>query len=173
MIACLLLGACGDTDTASSVPGPQASTAAGSVPEAQANSAAPVGAAPAVTESGRAPAAQPASASSQAEPSVAATGMQVAAAEGGAEAASPPVDGGMVYNQVCAVCHRTGLNAAPKYGDKLKWKKVVEKGRDAVYQNALNGIRGMPPRGGVATLTDEEIKAATDYMVNGSGGWGG
>jgi len=84
-----------------------------------------------------------------------------------------PVDGGQLYNTYCAVCHKSGLNAAPKYTNKILWGKVVAKGRDKVYENAINGIRGMPPRGGISGLTDEEVKAATDYMVNGSGGWGG
>ncbi len=86
------------------------------------------------------------------------------------EAAS--IDGGLLYNTYCTICHKTGLNAAPKYGSKPLWAKRVAQGRDTVYANSINGLRGMPPRGGFAQLTDEEIKAATDHMVKGSGGWG-
>jgi cytochrome c5 len=103
----------------------------------------------------------------------------VAAAEAApAEAPAPetppaaPINGGEIYNQICAVCHRAGLNAAPKYGSKILWTRVVAKGREQVYTNSIKGIRAMPPRGGVATLTDDEVRAAVDYMVNGSGGWG-
>ena len=81
------------------------------------------------------------------------------------------VDGGQIYNQYCAVCHKSGLNAAPKIGNKALWIKRVQQGRETVYSNAINGLRGMPPRGGYSQLTDEEIKAATDYMVGRSGGW--
>jgi cytochrome c5 len=86
----------------------------------------------------------------------------------------PPVsiDGGELYNNICAVCHRAGLNAAPKYGDKFRWAKVVAKGRAELYKNSVVGIRAMPPRGGMAALSDDEVHAAVEYMVNGSGGWG-
>ena len=87
-------------------------------------------------------------------------------------AESAPVDGGQLYNTYCAVCHKSGLNAAPKFGSKPLWMKRVAQGKETVYANAIIGLRGMPPRGGFAQLTDEEVKAATDYMVNASGGWG-
>ncbi len=82
-----------------------------------------------------------------------------------------PADGGEIYKTYCAICHKIGLNAAPKYGNKAFWGKVVKKGRDTVYTNSLNGLRGMPPRGGFVNLTDEEVQAGVDYMVRGSGGW--
>jgi cytochrome c5 len=87
-------------------------------------------------------------------------------------AAAEELDGGQLYNQYCAICHKAGLNAAPKYGSKPLWAKRIAQGRDTMYANAINGLRGMPPRGGFPDLTDEEVKAATDYMVRAAGGWG-
>lgn len=81
-------------------------------------------------------------------------------------------DGGQIYNTYCAVCHKSGLNAAPKVGNKALWAKRVAQGKETVYNNAINGLRGMPARGGYSQLSDEEVKAATDYMVSRSGGWG-
>jgi len=86
--------------------------------------------------------------------------------------AADPYAGSQTYNSFCAVCHKSGLNAAPKYGNKAQWQKVIEKGKEAVYKNAIEGIRGMPPRGGYSQLSDEEVKQATDYMIGAAGGWG-
>ena len=81
-------------------------------------------------------------------------------------------DGGTVYNTYCAVCHKSGLNAAPKTGQKAFWIKRVAQGKETVYKHAIEGLRAMPPKGGIASLTDDEVKAAVDYMVGRSGGWG-
>jgi len=81
-------------------------------------------------------------------------------------------DGGTVYKTYCMSCHKTGLNAAPKTGNKALWAKRIAQGKETVYANSINGIRGMPARGGYSSLSDEEVKAAVDYMVGRSGGWG-
>lgn len=81
-------------------------------------------------------------------------------------------EGGEIYNTYCAVCHKLGLNAAPKMGKKALWVKRVSQGKETVYKHAIEGLRGMPPKGGIATLTDDDVKAAVDYMVGRSGGWG-
>lgn len=86
-------------------------------------------------------------------------------------ASAAPVDGGNIYNTYCAICHKLGMNAAPKYGNKALWAKRIAQGRETMYSHAINGLRGMPPRGGFANLTDEEVKAGVDYMVRAAGGW--
>ena len=102
----------------------------------------------------------------------AAVAATTTAAAGNAPATTAPVDGGQIYNTYCAICHKLGMNAAPKYGNKALWAKRIAQGRETMYSHALNGLRGMPPRGGFAQLTDEEIKAGVDYMVRAAGGWG-
>jgi cytochrome c len=54
---------------------------------------------------------------------------------------------------------------APAVGDKKAWAAVLEKGIKAVHDNAINGINGMPPRGGTS-LDDAKIKEITDYMIS-------
>ena len=45
----------------------------------------------------------------------------------------------------------------------------MAQGKDTLYKRALEGYTGqagmMPPRGGNPTLSDDEVKAAVDYMV--------
>jgi len=70
----------------------------------------------------------------------------------------------------CEVCHAQDLAGAPLVTNKAAWAPRVAKGKDALYKSALGGLTGpkgtqMPPRGGNDKLTDDEIRAAVDYMV--------
>jgi cytochrome c5 len=67
----------------------------------------------------------------------------------------------------CSQCHRTGVNGAPKIGNKSDWIPRLKPGLDVVVRSAINGHGGMPPRGGMADLTDAEIRSAIIYMFNG------
>lgn len=68
-------------------------------------------------------------------------------------------------------CHQTGINGAPKIGNKIAWTPRIAQGREILYQHATNGLRGMPPRGGNASLSDDQVKAAVDYLVKLAGGY--
>jgi cytochrome c len=57
---------------------------------------------------------------------------------------------------------------APAVGDKAAWVAVLKKGIDKVNENALNGINGMPPKGGATDLTEAQMKEVVDYMVGAS-----
>lgn len=85
-----------------------------------------------------------------------------------AAAAGGVKDGKTVYNTVCAGCHGAGVLGAPKFGDKAAWAPRIGQGIATLNNHAINGIRGMPARGGAASLTDDEVKGAVEYMVNGS-----
>lgn len=82
-----------------------------------------------------------------------------------APVASGPKDGATVFNTVCGACHNTGVANAPKSGDKAEWGPRIALGKEALYKSALLGKNAMPPKGGAADLSDDEIKGAVDHMV--------
>lgn len=83
-------------------------------------------------------------------------------------AASSAVDGKGTYTSACFACHGTGAAGAPKVGDKGAWSKRISQGMDALLDHAINGFKGMPPKGGNASLSDAAVEAAVEYMVKGS-----
>ena len=87
-----------------------------------------------------------------------------AAAPGGAAAGANR--GEAVFNQLCTACHTAGVNGAPKFGDKAQWAPRIKQGMDTLYNSALRGKNLMPAKGGNASLSDADVKAAVDYMVN-------
>lgn len=78
--------------------------------------------------------------------------------------------GKSVFGKVCAMCHAVGAAGAPKPGDKTDWGPRIAQGNDVLYKHALEGFTGakgqMPARGANATLTDDEVKAAVNYMAD-------
>jgi cytochrome c5 len=77
--------------------------------------------------------------------------------------------GEAVYGKACIVCHSTGVAGAPKVGDKAAWEPRLAQGMDTLMSTALKGKGAMPPKGGHASLSDAEIKAAIEYMLEKSG----
>ncbi|MBT8149528.1 MAG: cytochrome c5 family protein [Pseudomonadales bacterium] len=88
-------------------------------------------------------------------------------AAGLAMASAEPKSGEQVYNQACMACHASGAAGAPKHRNKGDWSSRLAAGIDTVYANAINGIGAMPAKGLCMTCSDDEIKAAVDYMVQG------
>ncbi len=72
------------------------------------------------------------------------------------------------YEATCVVCHGNPAIGAPVVGDAEAWGEVTKKGLDAVYHNAINGINGMPPRGGNMELSDDDMKNIINYMIESS-----
>ena len=94
----------------------------------------------------------------------------VAAVEVATEA-GPHVEksGEEVVKGVCSMCHGAGLMESPKLGDKGQWAPRIAQGYETLVNNAINGIRNMPARGGNPDLTDGEIAAAVAVMANEAG----
>ena len=131
---------------------------------APANAAAPAApapgaAAPAAGGAGAAPA--PAAATNVAAAAPAAAAPAAAVPAGAASGAGKPT-----FDSTCSVCHATGVAGAPKFGDKAAWAPRIKTGKEALYNSALHGKNAMPPKGGNASLSDDAVKAAVDYMVS-------
>ncbi len=94
------------------------------------------------------------------------------AAGGAAPVAVDPNLGLNIYNQACATCHKGGLAGAPVVGDAQQWESRIAQGMDVLVDHAVNGYQGsagyMPPKGGQVQLSDEEVTAAVQYMVDNS-----
>lgn len=80
------------------------------------------------------------------------------------------LSGEQVYTQFCKACHEAGVANAPKFADAASWAPRMKTGYDELVKNSINGIRGMPARGGNADLSDYEMARGVVYMANASGG---
>lgn len=83
-----------------------------------------------------------------------------------AEAGGAPKDGPTVYNSVCGACHNTGAAGAPKIDAKGDWTARLGAGNAALYAAVINGKGAMPPKGGAAKLSEDEVKGAVDYILS-------
>jgi cytochrome c5 len=113
--------------------------------------------------------AAPAAAAPAADQTAAAPAAPAPAAAPAAAPAKASADvGKKVFDTACVACHGTGVAGAPKVGDKAAWAPRLAQGQPTLYEHAIKGFQGksgmMPPKGGSAA-SDDEVKAAVDYMV--------
>lgn len=97
---------------------------------------------------------------------IAAVAAANASAAAGAATSSDP--GQKLFSGVCIACHGQGVAGAPKFGDKAAWAPRIAQGMDTLYEHALKGFQGkngvMPAKGG-SSASDDDVKAAVQYMV--------
>jgi len=78
-------------------------------------------------------------------------------------------NGQEIYDNVCMACHTTGAGGSPTLV-KAQWDSRIEQGKETLYKHAIEGYTGsaglMPAKGGRMDLTDEQVKAAVDYIVS-------
>jgi cytochrome c5 len=98
----------------------------------------------------------------------AAQAAAAAAAAGGAPYGGT-LDGAVIYQNLCSACHANGAGGAPA-PTAAAWAPRIAQGRDTLLKHAIEGFQGaagiMPARGGNARLTDEQMAASVDYMIN-------
>lgn len=71
-----------------------------------------------------------------------------------------------IYQSTCKNCHETGVIGAPMLSDKTSWESRIAQGETVLIQHAIKGFNAMPPRGGHADLTDNDIKKTIHYMIS-------
>ena len=81
-------------------------------------------------------------------------------------AAGAERSGEQVVAAACGKCHQTGEGGAPRIGDRTAWIQREKQGLNLLHQSALRGHAGMPARGGMADLSDAEVKRAVEFMMN-------
>jgi len=84
-------------------------------------------------------------------------------------AESAKVDGKAVFEANCKACHSGLIPGAPAVGKKEDWAPRIKQGKDTLHKHAIEGFQAMPAKGGNGSLSDDEVKAAVDYMANESG----
>jgi cytochrome c5 len=79
------------------------------------------------------------------------------------------LDGSVIYSSLCGACHTAGVGGAPKL-EQAAWSARVAQGMETLVKHAIEGDQGpagiMPARGGNPALTDEQIAASVQYMVD-------
>ena len=79
------------------------------------------------------------------------------------------LSGEAIYKANCANCHSGGFGGfftgAPKVGKAKDWEELLPKGVDGLTASTIAGIGEMAERGQCETCSDEEIRAAVEYMV--------
>ena len=75
----------------------------------------------------------------------------------------------MIFGNLCQSCHGTGAGGAPKLTDKAHWGPRLAEGVDTLVKHAIEGYTGssgmMPARGGNPALTDEQVRATVEWMI--------
>lgn len=102
--------------------------------------------------------------------------MAQAAAEAAAQASAQSqvayggtMDGAVIYDNLCKTCHATGAGGAPLM-THAAWDGRIAQGMDTMVQHSIDGFQGntgvMPPRGGNPSLTDEQMRASVEWMID-------
>ena len=87
-------------------------------------------------------------------------------------AAAGPVDvaaGEKIYQSACFACHMSGVAGAPKIDGPSGWEPRLGQGMAGLLQSVANGKGAMPPKGGFAHLTDDDIRNAVGFMLDKAG----
>lgn len=85
-----------------------------------------------------------------------------------AKKGGPARTGDVVYKEVCAACHATGVSGSPKFGDKAAWEARIAQGLDVLLKSSAEGKGAMPAQVN-SSNTAQEVANAVVYMANEAG----
>ena len=71
-----------------------------------------------------------------------------------------------MYDKKCASCHAAGIAGAPKLADKAAWEPRLKSGIDALLASVINGKNAMPPKGACTECSEQDLRAAVEYMTS-------
>src|SRR5690606_7401429 len=78
-------------------------------------------------------------------------------------------DGSVIFQNLCGACHTNGVGNAPTLA-RGDWNARIAQGKDTLYKHAVEGFTGnagvMPPKGGNPALTEEQVHATVDWMLD-------
>jgi cytochrome c5 len=95
--------------------------------------------------------------------------MALAAPAEPATTSRPLRSGEQLVNFQCVLCHGAGMAGAPRIGDRRAWEKRLSSGEARLLRSVSEGRGAMPPNGGLADVSEQELRAAIDYMLKSSG----
>ena len=70
-----------------------------------------------------------------------------------------------LFKAACSACHGSGVMGAPKAHDKGAWSARLGGNVKSLLASAIKGKGAMPPKGGAADATDEELGRAIEFMM--------
>ena len=141
-------------------------------PAGQTQAPAPTGTATAATDT-----TTTATATQAEEPKGEATAVSGAAAAGSGEQTAAASAGGaldlaageQIYQSACFACHLSGVANAPKLDDPAAWEPRLAQGMAGLIQSSIDGKGAMPPKGGFAHLTEDDLRNAIGFMLDKAG----
>ncbi|WP_396622266.1 c-type cytochrome [Marinobacter sp. W-8] len=70
-----------------------------------------------------------------------------------------------VYQRSCQTCHARGTSDAPLTGHGEAWQPRLDKGMNALVDNVVSGMGGMPPYGLCMDCNAEQFRQLIRFMA--------
>ncbi len=83
-----------------------------------------------------------------------------------AEGESDLTAGKDLYGQLCYACHDTGVEGAPRLGQKEDWHDRLRMGEDTLYAAVIEGPNHMFSKGNSPLESEAEIRSIIAYMMS-------